>query len=334
MAPTFYDESDAQVVCINVGGTFFTTQLGTLRVHKGSNLANMFTPPFPIHQDNRDGSFFIDRNGSVFGLILDYLRTGTLVVPRDPVEYVTLRREVRFYGLPVALQLPNTRPLSWQSAPERFKHARIVIDELEKTVEWEEGSLPPDLHQRTVFDMVRFFTARGYKIASEYTSRGARGFISIWLVKAELFPGTDVALEITNEDVAAAMAAAQQAAQNANTMSASATAAPRGATAATAPSSASYAQPKKAPAPGPKPTAYQQAIPRPGASASSTPAYSQAPGFGPSGATPRGTPLPQQPNMPISRTPTGTPNAQPGGYVPSYGAPSYGAPSQTPPSRW
>jgi hypothetical protein len=197
----FATEDATRVVTVNVGGQRFTTQLGTLRTHRSSVLAALFTPPYALHQDPADGSFFLDRNGEVFGLIVDYLRTGALVVPRDPVLYAVLRREVGFYGLPIAAQLPPSQPLSWEPAPVRYRHARVTIDEVEKTVEWEEGALPADLHTRQTFEIVNFFAARGYQVASEYTSRGSRGYASIWLTKRENYPGADVGIEVSAADV-------------------------------------------------------------------------------------------------------------------------------------
>lgn len=193
---------EQSVVYLNVGGQKFTTQLGTLRTHRTSALFMLFSPPYPLHQDPKDGSFFIDRNGEVFGLILDYLRTGTLVVPRDPTLYAVLRREVMFYGLPIALQLPPSQPLSWEAAPMRYKHVRIILDEVEKSIEWEEGALPDDLHTRQLFEIVEFFAGRGYQMVSEYTSRGTRGFSSIWMVKRETYPGADIGVEVTSKDPA------------------------------------------------------------------------------------------------------------------------------------
>jgi hypothetical protein len=191
-------EDDGIIVTVNVGGMKYTTQLGTLRTHENSILAAMFSSPIAVPRDTRDGSFFIDRNGSVFGLILDYLRSGTLVVPRDPVQYTVLRREVNFYGLPIALQLPQIQPTLWESAPKRFRHARIVADELDKVVEWEEGPLPDSIYTRTLSEIVSFFSAKGYRIASEYTSRGSKGLVSIWMIKKEMYSGADVGIEVTD----------------------------------------------------------------------------------------------------------------------------------------
>ena len=173
----------------------FTTTLNLLRQHHDSALAAIFRPPVSCPRDPRDGSYFLDRNGQVFGIILDYLRTGVLTVPRDPVGYSQLRREVVYFGLPVAMQLPQIAPMLWQSAPKRYRHARIVVDELEKQVEWEEGALPQDLSRRTVLEIISFFGAQGYRVASEYVSRGSSGYTSVWLVKEEVYPGADVPLE-------------------------------------------------------------------------------------------------------------------------------------------
>ena len=189
-------------VTVNVGGKFFSTTLRTLTAHPGSILHNMFSAPMAAHRDVRDNTYFLDRNGDVFGLILDYLRCGVLVVPRDPVEYAVLRREVSYYGLPIAAQLPPQRPLGWEAQPVRYLHARIVVEEVERVVEWEEGALPADLHQRTILEIVRWFGERGYKVATEYTSRNTRGMLSLWMVREEKNPGAAVPLEVTERSLA------------------------------------------------------------------------------------------------------------------------------------
>ncbi|KEG11348.1 Kelch repeat-containing protein [Trypanosoma grayi] len=190
--------NDSGIVSLNVGGQHFATRLETLRKYPHSVLGQMFTKPIAAPRDHRDGSYFLDRNGSVFGFILDYLRTGTLVVPRDPVTYTILRREIGFCGLPVYSQLAPVYPAAWEVAPARYRHARITVEELEKHIEWEEGSLPAELTLRSLAEIVDFFSQRGYKIASEYTHRGTKGLTSVWMSKKERFPGADVALEVTD----------------------------------------------------------------------------------------------------------------------------------------
>jgi hypothetical protein len=54
-----------------------------------------------MKKDSRDGSYFIDRDGTGFHHVLNYLRKdGTFVCPRDVVALVALREEARFYVLP------------------------------------------------------------------------------------------------------------------------------------------------------------------------------------------------------------------------------------------
>ena len=44
-----------------------------------------------------DGSYFIDRDGTHFRYILNYLRTGQLVVPEDKIVRRELLNEAEFY---------------------------------------------------------------------------------------------------------------------------------------------------------------------------------------------------------------------------------------------
>lgn len=62
------------VVQLNVGGHLFSTSLSTLRKHPDSRLAEMFSGPPKLCTDP-DGHYFIDRDGSNFRAILDFLRT-------------------------------------------------------------------------------------------------------------------------------------------------------------------------------------------------------------------------------------------------------------------
>ena len=46
-----------------------------------------------------DGSYFIDRDGTHFRYILNYLRTGQLIVPKDETMRVELLAEAEFYQI-------------------------------------------------------------------------------------------------------------------------------------------------------------------------------------------------------------------------------------------
>ncbi|OCT95966.1 putative potassium channel regulatory protein [Xenopus laevis] len=90
--------SNQELVNVNVGGMKFSTLPATLRRFPDSRLARML--------DNSDreirflnGHFFIDRDGSLFSYILDYVRTSQLSLPSDFSEYERLQREAEFYQL-------------------------------------------------------------------------------------------------------------------------------------------------------------------------------------------------------------------------------------------
>lgn len=72
----------SQVVRLNVGGTVYVTTAATL----SSRGENFFTALLREHHWTtvlEDGSILVDRNGALFGVVLDFLRTGRLVLPPD-----------------------------------------------------------------------------------------------------------------------------------------------------------------------------------------------------------------------------------------------------------
>ena len=64
----------------------------------GSRLHAMFSGRFDT-KPSEDGSYFIDRDGTHFRYILNYLRTGQLIVPKDEIIRVELLAEAEFYQI-------------------------------------------------------------------------------------------------------------------------------------------------------------------------------------------------------------------------------------------
>ena len=64
----------------------------------GSMLHAMFSGRFDT-KPSEDGSYFIDRDGTHFRYILNYLRTGQVVVPEDKVLRKELLTEAQFYQI-------------------------------------------------------------------------------------------------------------------------------------------------------------------------------------------------------------------------------------------
>lgn len=75
------------VVQLNVGGHLYATTLSTLRKHPDSKLAEIFSGPPKLRADAQ-GRYFIDRDGSHFGAILEFLRSEQL--PKENIQEVRL----------------------------------------------------------------------------------------------------------------------------------------------------------------------------------------------------------------------------------------------------
>ena len=124
-------------IVLNVGGKRHSTLLSTLLASPGSRIHAMFAPMLhggpasfahsfagrgeaanggrdpalpaegvPHHEPaagplprSKDGEYVLDRNGTSFGYILDFLRSGEAVLPRDAEHRALLAKEARHYGL-------------------------------------------------------------------------------------------------------------------------------------------------------------------------------------------------------------------------------------------
>ncbi|KFQ84233.1 Putative potassium channel regulatory protein, partial [Phoenicopterus ruber ruber] len=90
--------SNREVVVLSVGGVRFVTRASTLQHFPESRLARM------LNDDDREfklvnGEFFVDRDGTLFSYIMDFLRTLQVSLPTDFSDYQRLQREAEFYGL-------------------------------------------------------------------------------------------------------------------------------------------------------------------------------------------------------------------------------------------
>ncbi|TSK17911.1 Potassium channel regulatory protein [Bagarius yarrelli] len=85
------------LITFNVGGQIFTTKASTIRRHPHSRLARMLDetdPEFKVVNNQ----VFIDRDGQLFRIIMEFLRTGRMTLPGE-FETDGLLREAEFYNI-------------------------------------------------------------------------------------------------------------------------------------------------------------------------------------------------------------------------------------------
>lgn len=95
---------------LDVGGNRFTTSLATLRLFPDTMLGAMFSGRHVLHQDE-DGYHFIDRDGTHFRYILQFLRSPeTFECELTGAALRELKNEFDFYGLKDMMFPPQTIP--------------------------------------------------------------------------------------------------------------------------------------------------------------------------------------------------------------------------------
>uniref|UniRef100_A0A671L797 Potassium channel tetramerization domain containing 14 n=1 Tax=Sinocyclocheilus anshuiensis TaxID=1608454 RepID=A0A671L797_9TELE len=89
----FLSPQKSQVVQLNIGGHVVSTTLGTIRKFPNSTLADLFNRS--TKQMDSEGRHFVDRDGTYFGCILEYLRTERL-----PTEHLQeVHKEALYYDI-------------------------------------------------------------------------------------------------------------------------------------------------------------------------------------------------------------------------------------------
>lgn len=106
-----------QIVELNVGGVHETTCLSTLSKFPDSMLAAMFSGRHHLLTD-KSGRYFIDRNGSTFLHILNYLRDEQLPPLQDCLK---VYREAQFFNIqPLIEELELLRPVAGYKQKKNF----------------------------------------------------------------------------------------------------------------------------------------------------------------------------------------------------------------------
>ena len=116
-------------VKLNVGGSKFETTLSTLTRYPDSMLGAMFSGRHEVPPDD-EGYVFIDRDGTHFRAILNFLRTGFVDQPRSEQAANELKRELEYYQLPSEGLLTPPRTASARTV-EIVRTSRHGLDNCE-----------------------------------------------------------------------------------------------------------------------------------------------------------------------------------------------------------
>ena len=124
----------SSTINLNVGGHVFKTSVQTLTKDPNSMLAAMFSGKFDM-KPSEDGSFFIDRDGTHFRFILNYLRTGKLILPEGATFLKELEEEAEFYQIQGIIdELSSSEPTVQASKPtEAFEESEILTNDAHRS---------------------------------------------------------------------------------------------------------------------------------------------------------------------------------------------------------
>ena len=89
------DQHEQVIIKFNIGGTRYEVSQSLLQSHHDSMLAKSATEQW---HTNPDTEIFIDRNGSRFQYVLDYLRDGNVYLPMS-VTKESLMLDFQYYGI-------------------------------------------------------------------------------------------------------------------------------------------------------------------------------------------------------------------------------------------
>ena len=106
-----------QKVKIDMGGTRFTTARSTLKSCPESLLAAMFSGRYQQLPDEKEGSFFIDRDGRYFHHILNFLRSPKeFEMPKDLQTLNRVLNDASFFRVTPLVQVVTSAIQSIQAA--------------------------------------------------------------------------------------------------------------------------------------------------------------------------------------------------------------------------
>ncbi|CAF3862872.1 unnamed protein product [Rotaria sordida] len=122
-----------QIVTLNIGGQLFSTTIETLTKEE-CLFTKMFSGRFDLRE--HQGATFIDRDPTHFRILLNYLRTNTLIEPKSAQDRSELLLEAEYYQITSLIkQLKNETITTTMIVVEKLlfdstlHHPQVVISE-------------------------------------------------------------------------------------------------------------------------------------------------------------------------------------------------------------
>ena len=113
------------IITVNVGGVRYASSRATFSKERGSVLQGVVAdPPLITSLKDNEGNIFFDRDGDLFQVIINYLRTSQLPPDLTKAETRMLRNEGEFFGLKVFVTLLD----SMQQRTVRVKYAVLTYN--------------------------------------------------------------------------------------------------------------------------------------------------------------------------------------------------------------
>lgn len=153
-------EAFPKVVHLNVGGHKYMTTLMTIRGRMDTRLADMFSGLEPVHRD-ADGYFCIDREGSCFHHILNFLRDGSVPIGLSHIQRLNLLRETKYYRIDSlhailgGVQEPHLQTHHLHGSRAKNRGSTRMKSDMEQAAEKEELDFVPNERKVRIYARLR-----------------------------------------------------------------------------------------------------------------------------------------------------------------------------------
>mmetsp|Transcript_4844 Transcript_4844/g.5247 ORF Transcript_4844/g.5247 Transcript_4844/m.5247 type:complete len:278 (+) Transcript_4844:61-894(+) len=162
-----YNEEPCEVVTLNVGGVLYQTTTDTLCSIPGTMLEAMFSGRHAIYKD-KEGHYFLDRDGPTFRHILNWLRTRSLPsFPKDVQEQLAV--EADYFGITQLVE--SIRKQQQVKADRTFAVLRYNENTNYNNLSWQGLTQPVTLQSREnncyqcIDEVLHNMHKRGWRLA-------------------------------------------------------------------------------------------------------------------------------------------------------------------------